>query len=178
MSAETFTHSIGPADGVTVHGITGSIAALYSNPLIVPRNTRAHLVRMHGAICDAEDILQADNRASVALIKSGNAPPTTWSQLKKVWSHVMSRSIVGTPANAAILAGGVELEKDLLGGGNSLITNIGASSNQLFGWQMVGVAATTGYDILMDVNIDVIFEWLNGSGSKKNLGWIDDEEQQ
>lgn len=169
MTLETVTHSFAPDNGIDVITVGTSLAGLFNTPLFVPRNTRATLVLAQGAIADAKVITGASNRCNIALVKfGGTTNPSTWADLKKLWSHVMVRSIVGTPANAESVRHGVALDKFLLGQGNSAILMTGSSSNTQQGWTFVGIAAAAGYDILLAVEVDVVYEWINGSGNKSD----------
>lgn len=167
MTFENISHIIASDNGVLAVSLGSTITSPYG-ALIVPRNTRASLTFVHGSVADAEDILESDNRCVIALARVADQLPSTWVDVERVWSHVMTRSIVGTPANAAILSGGVELEKFLSGQANTSILNTGARSNITRGWALLGISSAGNYSIYADIVLMAVFEWINGSGNKKN----------
>jgi len=180
MTFETRQHRV--TVGITVTPFTLSTTIkIHGNFLTVPRNSRAHLISIQGSIAEHADTGQADNKAIMGWVKAtitdavAEFPSTNqWANLTVLWSHVNSHVIAGTPANFALVKQGTRVDVNLAGKAFSSITMKGARSNEIQGWCFAGIA-DANIAMIVDLTIDYVVEWLEGSGSKKDRPWIDDE---
>jgi len=132
--------------------------------LIVPRNTRAQLIRMHGSIAQRSGPTSVNTLGKIVLVRSGSVAPRieTWRPL---WSQTFTVVIVGTPSNSFAHAQGVQIEVNLTERiGNDLLSK-GTQSNVQYGWALVGLA-TVALPVLMELALEWKMTWIGNSGSE------------
>lgn len=142
--------------------------------LIVPRNTRAHLIKMHGSIAPfIAALTDADTIAFLALVEGGLIPTQPFDRWKTLWSHICTHRIVGIPANQALDHNGADIEVDLSERIGNDMKSQGARSNVQSGWQLMG-QSTANFAIGIDLTLEYQMEWLGGPSSRRGLN---DQEQ-
>ncbi len=174
-TVELRRHRVASATAVNSIGTTVEIV---NDFLHVPRNTRAHLVSLSGSLSDAESPTSVTNRLVFGLARSGPAVINSWINLVMLWATTLTRSVTGTPANSAFQPQTKDFDKDLQGQADSIILSKGAQSNQLHGWAFSAQSAVASYDIIYDITLNYVLEWIGGGGSKSPLGIIGMDEEE
>lgn len=173
---ETKQHRIA-FDALANSNIESGSTQLLGLHLSVPRNTRAHLISVQGSISDNESAVSSTSTtAALAIAKGGSTPPANWTDLQVIWVGHLRRAGTGTPDNYVNQLAPLVLDYDLIGRAYTLELSKGAKSNGITGWGLYG-RSSSQYTVQIDITIHYVLEWIGGGGSKKNLNFQFDEEE-
>lgn len=165
--------------------VAGTSTAIVNNPspgqqrlIQPPKGSTLQLVRMHGFIAAAEGILEATSNMKIVLAKVLNTPqpPLDLEGMQAAWAMGFSRSIAGTPANAAALSDGVPIEVDFDTKHRSTsIRNRGGRGDGQPSGDLGGggigysfiTKASASFSFLLDVVVDYDILWHEPSGRSR-----------
>jgi len=171
---ETRAHRL--TNAVTPTSVGATLTEL-GNHLAVPRATRVFLTSIEGSMIDAEGPSDVTKTLVLGLFKGGTTLPLVWNGLVLLLARHMARVASGTAANAMVQIPPQVINTNLVGKAYSKELSTGAASNGVTGWGIVALSSVASYEILFDITIHYISEWIGGSGSKKDLDTSFDEEE-
>lgn len=148
-----------------------------------PRGSTLTIKKMHGFVASARAITAVTARMKIvlAILATSGTPALGVIDLRTVWSWGAFHSIVGTPANAALVNEGTPVEVDFEEGHrhSSIHNGRGFRGFPEFGYTFVHTANGDDYNYLMDLVIDYDIVWDEESGTSvlpdDENDWLDQE---
>lgn len=137
--------------------------------LIVPRNMKIELERIHGSYASHIAPGAGENTAEIGIRQGGTTFGGAVFRSNKLWSALISHHLTGTPNNLSSTKDGVQLDSDLSGRLGTSSKSVGTRSNAVHGWICAAITSNTNMNILIDIIVEYKMTWLGNSGSKADI---------